>query len=138
MYASGVGSNEKAEVAAYQLVDVTQIWYTQWIDNRALRARRISWEVYKRSFIDRFFSTEKRDAIVEEFINLRQRGMNVQEYSSKFCELYKYSSFLVSDPKDEIIQFVMGEPVELEEECRAKMLYEKMDISHLMGHAQQV
>lgn len=103
MYASGVGSNEKAEVAAYQLVDVTQIWYTQWIDNRALRARRISWEVYKRSFIDRFFSTEKRDAIVEEFINLRQRGMNVQEYSSKFCELYKYSSFLVSDPKDEII-----------------------------------
>ena len=74
----GVSSNEKAELAISQLKDVAQTWYTQWKDNRVLRAGPISWEVFRRAFLDRFFSREKRDAKVEYFINLCQGGMSVQ------------------------------------------------------------
>ena len=32
--AMGVTSMEKAELASYQLRDISQIWYTQWKENR--------------------------------------------------------------------------------------------------------
>ena len=32
--AMGVTSREKVELASYQFRDVSQIWYTQWKDNR--------------------------------------------------------------------------------------------------------
>ena len=84
LYAMGVISNEKAVLAIYQLKDVPQNWYTQWRDNRALRAGPISWEVFRRVLFDRSLPREKREAKVEEFINLHQGGMSVQECFLKF------------------------------------------------------
>ncbi|TMW82430.1 hypothetical protein EJD97_005980 [Solanum chilense] len=42
-------------------------------DIRAVRAYSITWEVLRRDFVDRFFPMERREAKVEDFINLRQR-----------------------------------------------------------------
>ncbi|KAK4724126.1 hypothetical protein R3W88_026905 [Solanum pinnatisectum] len=70
--AMGVTSIEKAELAGYQLKDVAQVWFAQWKDNRAIISGPITWEVFKKAFIDRFFPWEKREAKIEEFINLRQ------------------------------------------------------------------
>jgi len=53
--AIGVTSVEKAELAAYQLKSVAQVWYTQWKNNRSVGAGPIEWEVFKLSFLDRFF-----------------------------------------------------------------------------------
>ncbi|WMV13383.1 hypothetical protein MTR67_006768 [Solanum verrucosum] len=75
--AMGVTAIEKAELAGYQLKDVAQVWHTQLKDNRPLRAGPISWEVFMKAFVDRFFPREKREAKVEEFINLCQGGMGV-------------------------------------------------------------
>ena len=36
LFAMGVSTTEKAELAAYQLKDVAQTWYNQWKDSRAL------------------------------------------------------------------------------------------------------
>ena len=74
-----MSSNEKVELAAYQLKHVSQTWYTQWRDNRALGAGPINWEVFMREFLDRFFPREKIQAKVEKFINLRQVSMSVLE-----------------------------------------------------------
>ena len=74
-----VGSKEKVELTAYQLKDVAQSWYTQWSDNRAFRVGSISWEVFGRDFCDRFFSRDKRESKLKEFINLYQGGMSVLE-----------------------------------------------------------
>ena len=43
-----------------------------------------------------------------EFINLRQGGMSLLEYSLKFTKLSKYAPSLVSDLRDEFNRFVMG------------------------------
>ncbi len=44
----------------------------------------VTWEVFKKDFLDIFFPREKREAKVVEFINLRLGGMSVLEYSLKF------------------------------------------------------
>ena len=68
----------------------------------------MTWEIFKKAFIDRFFPREIREAKLLEFINLRLGGMSVHESSMKFTKLLKYAPSLVSDPRDEMSHFVMG------------------------------
>ena len=57
----GVSSNEKADLSSYQFKDVAITWYNQWRDNRALRAGPISWDVFRREFLDKFYPREKKE-----------------------------------------------------------------------------
>ena len=128
-------SNEKVELAAYQLIYVAQTWSTQRKDNRALREGPISWEAFSREFPDRFFPREKIKAKVEDFINHYQGGMSVLEYSLKFTKFSKYAS---SSPRDEMNHFVTGVSDDLVEKCHSAMLHDNIDISHLMVYSQQL
>ena len=69
---------------------------------------------------------------MEEFINLRQGGMNVQEYSLKFTKLSKYAPSLVADSRDEMNRFVTDVSRLVRKECRSAMLHDNMGISRLM------
>ncbi|XP_027772382.1 uncharacterized protein LOC114076881 [Solanum pennellii] len=77
-------SRENTKLASYQLKDVSQVWFTQWKANRPVGADIIALKEFKEVFLGRFFPREKREDKVEEFINLRQGNMSVQEYSLKF------------------------------------------------------
>ena len=85
---------------------MTQTWYIQWRDNRPLRGCQVTWEIFKYSFINRFFPTKKSEAKVEEFINLHQGGMSVLDYSLKYIKLSKHAPFLVPNPRDEMSYFM--------------------------------
>ena len=73
---------------------------------------------------------------MEEFINILQRGMSVQEYSLKFTKLSIYAPSLVSNPTDEMSYFVTGVSYYLVEDFHSETLHENMDISRIMVHAQ--
>ena len=73
-------------------------------------------EIFKKTFLDRFFHKEIREAKVVEFINLRQRGRSVHEYSLEFIKLSKYAPFFVSDPRDQMSRFVTEVSEDLQEE----------------------
>ena len=64
--------------------------------------------------------------------------MTVREYSPKFVKLCRYATSLVSNSRDEMSRFLTGIAEDLEEECRAAMLHDNMDLSILMVHVQQV
>ena len=49
--AMGVTSREKVDFASYQLRDISQIWYTQWKDNRPKESGPIEWEEFKETFL---------------------------------------------------------------------------------------
>ena len=66
----------------------------------------VTWEIFKKAFLDRFFPREQREAMVEKFIKLRQGGMSVKEYSLMFVKLSKYTSSLVSNDRDEMRCYV--------------------------------
>ena len=60
----------------------------------------MTWEIFRKDFIDRFIPREQRESNIEDFINLRQGGMSVKEYPFKFINLSKYASSLVSNARD--------------------------------------
>lgn len=53
-----VTSNDKAELASYQLKEVAPIWYTQWNENRSVKAAHVTWECFTGAFLDKFFPRE--------------------------------------------------------------------------------
>ena len=65
---------------------MAQTWYVQWRDNRSLRGAPVTCDVFKKAFLEIFFARKKREAKVVEFINLRQGGMSVHEYSLIFTK----------------------------------------------------
>lgn len=104
----GVTPREKAELDAYQLKDVAQMWFEQWRVERPLERGLVDWEEFKEAFLYRFFSLEWREKNMVEFMNLRQGGMSVQEYSLKFTQLSKYTPTMVANPRARMNRFVMG------------------------------
>ncbi|XP_069145621.1 uncharacterized protein [Solanum lycopersicum] len=103
-----VSSSEKAKLASYQLKDMDQTWYVQWMDNRSLWGGSMTWEIFKAYFLDLLFPREMREEKVTEFIDLRYGGKTVHEYSLEFIKLSKYALSLVYDPRDQMSHFVMG------------------------------
>ena len=51
--AMSVSSQEKVELAAYQLKGVAQVWYEQLKEGRPIREGPISWATFKMAFLDR-------------------------------------------------------------------------------------
>ena len=134
----GVTSRDKAELASCQLRDVSQIWYTQWKDNRLEELGPIEWDEFKESFLGKYFPHERREVNVEEFINLKQGNVIVEEYSLKFSMLSRYAPSLVSNTRDEMSHFVMGVANLVREECRTTMLHDYMTLARLMVYEQWI
>ena len=94
MVAIGPTDTEKDELASYQLKNVTQTWCKMWQDRCVLGGVLVTWDLFKTTFLERFFPREMREAKVEEFIKLKQGSMTVREYSLNFVKLSRYVTFL--------------------------------------------
>ncbi|WMV19984.1 hypothetical protein MTR67_013369 [Solanum verrucosum] len=81
--------NYRIELASYHLKDVAHIWYTQWKENMGTNATPITWDCFSETLLDRFFPIKLREARAQEFMNLRQGNMTVQEYGFKFNQLFR-------------------------------------------------
>ena len=88
--------------------------------------------------MDKFFPTELREANAEEFMNLRQGNMTIQEYKLKFNQLSWYSPYMVVNSTDQISKFLYGVSDLVITEYINAMFLGDMNISRRMTHAQKV
>ena len=62
LFSMVVTPQEKDLLAAYPLKDVAQAGYTRWRDDSLLRGGPVTWAIFKRNLLDRFFPREIREA----------------------------------------------------------------------------
>ena len=84
------------ELAAYQLKDVANQQYNEWEDTKGDSAEPTVWDEFVEAFLDRFFPLELRKTKAEEFLNLKQGKMSVQEYTLSFNQLARYAPEITS------------------------------------------
>ena len=80
-------TSEKADLVNYQHNYRAQAWNVKWRDYRPLSCGSLTWEIFKKDFLDRLFPRDKRETKVVEFTNLLQEGISVLEYSLKITKL---------------------------------------------------
>ncbi|KAK2395503.1 hypothetical protein QL285_057237 [Trifolium repens] len=84
---------EKVVLATYQLLGGSEYW---WRNTRLIMENvheELSWENFKRRFLAKYFPDTARERYGEEFLRLRQAGMNVEAYAKKFESLSRFFRF---------------------------------------------
>ena len=112
--------------------------YTQWKDNRLVESIPIEWEEFNEAFLGKHFCRERREVMVEEFINFKQRNLSVEKYSLKFSRLSRFVQSLVSNSRYEMSRFVTGVADLVKEEYHMAMLHDDMTLSRLMVYSQSI
>ncbi|XP_009766245.1 uncharacterized protein [Nicotiana sylvestris] len=99
---------EAAELAAYQLKDVSNTWYETWAESRGEDADPATWKEFADAFLEHFLPIEVLKAKALEFERLRQNDMSVKEYYLKFVSLVKFAPKMVRDMRARVRRFVLG------------------------------
>ncbi|XP_061346910.1 uncharacterized protein LOC133292511 [Gastrolobium bilobum] len=89
----GCPEAQKTDYASYQLIGEALTW---WIGARALlRAQNVdlTWAVFRRVFLDKYFLKSMRRMKHTELLSLRQGNMTVNEYIAKFGQLMEYANY---------------------------------------------
>ena len=71
-----------------------------------------------------------------KFMNIRQGGIGVQEYSFKFTQLSRYAPTMVEKPWARMNKFLIRVSSLVEKECRTLIILNYVHISRLMVYAQ--
>ncbi|XP_061349883.1 uncharacterized protein LOC133295080 [Gastrolobium bilobum] len=89
----GCPEAQKPDYASYQLTGEALTW---WTGARALlRAQNteVTWAVFRRVFLDKYFPKAMRRMKHTELLSLRQGNMTINEYIAKFAQLMEYANF---------------------------------------------
>ena len=76
--------------------------------------------------------------MLEEFINVKQVNVSVEEYCLKYSKLYIFSQSLVSILSNEMSRFMTGVVDLVKEEYYTVMLHDDMNLYKLMLYAQSI
>ncbi|XP_074351340.1 uncharacterized protein LOC141690434 [Apium graveolens] len=85
---TNVGDNQKVEYATYFLKGESNYW---WETAKALEAAEvITWDRFKRIFLDKYFPCYMQTKIEMKFFGLKQDNRTIGKYEKKFIELSRF------------------------------------------------
>ncbi|KAA0065652.1 ty3-gypsy retrotransposon protein [Cucumis melo var. makuwa] len=80
---------------------------------------KITWEQFKENFYAKFFSANVKHAKLQEFLNLEQGDMTVEQYDAEFDMLSRFAPDVVRDEAARTEKFVRGLRLDLQGIVRA-------------------
>ncbi|XP_055822663.1 uncharacterized protein LOC129891359 isoform X2 [Solanum dulcamara] len=129
-------TTESVELASYRLLEVAANWYESWELSRGRLASPAIWDEFTEAFISHFLPPEMRRARVDRFLQLKQRGRSIREYSLEFDSLAQHAHVLVADMTDRMHRYVMGLDRYLVDSCLVMAAQPGMDIARIQAYAQ--
>lgn len=102
----GTPAEYQVEFAAYKFQGEVDYWWD------SIKARRdvagMNWEEFTEVFYNHYFRESTRQAKMEEFVQLQQKGMTVEQYAAKFLELSRFAPDFVSTEGGKTRRFERG------------------------------
>ncbi|XP_040862763.1 uncharacterized protein [Glycine max] len=81
---------QKVAFGAYTLVEEAEYWWENTRQCLEAEGQDVTWDVFKRVFLEKYFPEDVRNKKEMEFLELKQGSMTVAEYAAKFEELVRY------------------------------------------------
>ncbi|XP_049381240.1 uncharacterized protein LOC125845750 [Solanum stenotomum] len=94
------------------------------------------WEDFSEAFLAHYLPREVREALLDQFINLKQGTMSVMDYSHRFNSLARYAPDIVRTMRARVHRYVDGLADHLIRDCRVAPLSDDVDISRIQAFAQ--
>jgi hypothetical protein len=83
----------KVVYATYQLRGDAEYWWKSAKRIAEAAQEVITWDVFQRKFLERYFHQSARTKLGDDFLKLRQGNMSIGEYAAKFESLSRYFKF---------------------------------------------
>ena len=111
---------EKVGLATFQLKGDAEYWWRSARQIMTANQVVVTWDSFKRAFLEKYFPETARDDMEEKFLRLRQGTMTVGEYAARLETLSKYFRFFQEQVNEAYLcnRFLMGLRNEIEESVR--------------------
>ena len=96
----GLGTNNKARLGIWLLQEEAELWWDAITSEDAEGTVR-TWEQFKTMFNEKFVPEQALERMREQFANLQQGDLSIQDYLNKFTQLSRYAPELRREILDE-------------------------------------
>ncbi|KAL0553580.1 hypothetical protein IC582_007480 [Cucumis melo] len=111
--------DQKVQCAVFMLIDRGTAWWETTERMLGGDVSQITWQQFKESFYAKFFSTSLRDAKRQEFLNLEQGDMTVEQYDAEFDMLSRFAPEMIATEAARADKFVRGLRLDIQGLVRA-------------------
>ncbi|KZV48576.1 Pol polyprotein, partial [Dorcoceras hygrometricum] len=98
----------RVKLIIHQLHGIGKSWWVATKKALENQGTVITWVVFRTAFYQRFFPVYYRKDKGEEFSNLRQGPLTIEEYVSKFTSLLKFAPHVAISDEAQADQFING------------------------------
>ncbi|KAL0546391.1 hypothetical protein IC582_016299 [Cucumis melo] len=100
--------DQKVQCAVFMLTDRGTAWWETTERMLGGDVSQVTWQQFKESFYAKFFSASLRDAKRQEFLNLEQGDMTVEQYDAEFDMLFRFAPEMIATEAARADKFVRG------------------------------
>ncbi|TYK20414.1 ty3-gypsy retrotransposon protein [Cucumis melo var. makuwa] len=111
--------DQKVQCAIFMLTDKGTAWWETTERMLGGDVGQITWQQFKESFYAKFFSASLRDAKRQEFLNLEQDDMTVEQYDAEFDMLSRFTPEMIATEAARADKFVRGLRLDIQGLVRA-------------------
>ncbi|KAL0537688.1 hypothetical protein IC582_026673 [Cucumis melo] len=111
--------DQKVQCAVFMLTDRGTAWWETTERMLGGDVSQITWQQFKESFCAKFFSASLRDAKRQEFLNLEQGDMTVEQYDAEFDMLSRFAPEMIATEAARADKFVRGLRLDIQGLVRA-------------------